>query len=384
MMGNLTSGSFTGSLLLYAFLFLITCLDCHGFIHPSTGDIEISRNEIYYLKASFINSYGTKMMVNVSNNPFINFAGINFTAGQGGHVFMIPIDINSTIPNEVYNLSIPVSFSPVASDKAEVRLVRGVVLRYRINLSGKQTISSSIVNMSAYPCEGLCYIDILLRNNGTVSFSPMILIKSKNYTELTICSEAHPNQEIYCRAKFYGYGNDSSDYQSVAFSLDYNTIIYQKNITVQIMEKNNTLDIDNITINIYPKGALSFSGRLLDVEVNDCSYGEIAKLAVIFNNTGKKPLEVGFISEIYSNKGLLKVIESDIKAVMPGETVILKDYYYPPRPGEYELRTHGVFAGRNTDELIRTIKVSSAQNIWSRVIIIGFILLVVFILFRKY
>ncbi|MCF7860781.1 hypothetical protein K9M79_00930 [Candidatus Woesearchaeota archaeon] len=347
---------------------------CSCFIYPSSGNFDVSRGDVFYLKAEFVNIYGKDMVVNISDNDLIGFGGLDFIVEEGrNREFFIPIRLNSSMQNGIYNVSIPLQFSIAGKEDNGVKLKNGVVLGYQINLTGIQTFGGNIVNISSYPCEAesMCIFDLSVRNNGSVSIYPNISLKLRpNIPIGYLCSPVQPNHKEVCRV---GVNVSEYSYTKMDISKEARNEIYQVKLVFIVKHEDMTLDEKHTTVRIFPAGSLSYSGSLVDFEVNDCSYGEIVKFSANFRNEGQKPLDVYFISEVFSVKGLLSVIESDKKTVIPGEIIQLQDYFYPPRPGRYEFRTRAFFAGRASDEIIRSINVRGEQDKWSSFLIIGLI-----------
>jgi hypothetical protein len=143
-----------------------------------------------------------------------------------------------------------------------------------------------------------------------------------------------------------------------------------------------------LTFDVLEKGALSASGRLLQITNPPwIKVGETADVIGIFKNDGKKGVTARLTATVSLNRQIIKVLESEIVSVAIGETVNLSTFFRPESAGRYEITGKVYYEKKFTYEASSILNVNektgiSAITIVYAVIIIASLLLM-FAIFRK-
>ncbi|RLE42501.1 hypothetical protein DRJ48_03415 [Candidatus Woesearchaeota archaeon] len=93
------------------------------------------------------------------------------------------------------------------------------------------------------------------------------------------------------------------------------------------------------TFDVLEPGGISDKGELVGINTKPwVSVGEVVPIIGVFKNTGNRSEEVKLKIEIYKDKQLVKVLETETLRVMDGETREFKQYFIPKVAGRYEVR----------------------------------------------
>jgi hypothetical protein len=123
---------------------------------------------------------------------------------------------------------------------------------------------------------------------------------------------------------------------------------YQARVNVRFEDME--IGTRNIGFSVLPAGTLTRQGELrrMDLAVVP-GPGELAKLNVIFRNTGQIDTKAKFVGEMYFNEKLLDVVNSEEFLVPTGEQATLVTFARVGEEGAYSIKGKVNFEGKETD-----------------------------------
>lgn len=262
-----------------------------------------------------------------------------------------------SIPKEAPNGEYEVSAQVVASSKQKIAkpnsaaVSSGILVNIKFTVSGKEIRKYKITNVMIPDTETGLPVAIVMKinNEGNVLIKPSeVEITIKDKEKKTITSSA--SKEI-TSVEPYTAGESI-----VTFNLGLDPGFYFADVNIHLDES--TQKVENIPFEVFEKGAFKADGELTALVI-DGDVDKIAKIVASFINNGEIDMYSILKAEIYKENTLVDVIESEQEYVRKGDTKKFTHYYNVPSSGEYKVKAHIEFLGKetNTKEVVfKTLK----------------------------
>jgi hypothetical protein len=142
---------------------------------------------------------------------------------------------------------------------------------------------------------------------------------------------------------------------------DQNVGDYVANIKVFLGD--NLISEKNLSFKILERGVLTVEGRVEGVTApNEVSVGQVVKIEVQFQNTGKLDILAKIKGEVTNNNNeFIDVIEGDETLVKIGEKQNLIIYFKPEKAGDYLIKANVFYEGKKTEINPISIKTIGTQ-----------------------
>jgi hypothetical protein len=290
-----------------------------------------------------------------------NISGVSFT------VVKAIVRPPATIPNGIYHGRMLVVGRPIIppgeQTGSQVSVASLVAADLSVEVSDAQTMQFKVENLQVPDTEECRPILVLLtaRNVGNVNVTPsfQVQIKAKGSNEVLQTYEK-TSDSIYPTT-------GSGITLSIPFSLQQFKCIPSGEYTAVItsLAGDTVMDSSQMDFKIYPRGTLTISGEISDLSVpNNITLGEVARVGVMFKNTGQIPVVAKLNAEAYQGGSLVDTISSDPSEVFTGSEQPLTLFFTPKSSGQYKLLVSAVFEEKKSNILEAALNVNWPQSYW--------------------
>jgi len=263
--------------------------------------------------------------------------------GKGNAYILVKIDVPSDVSNGTYNATIYAETVPEEVEDVEIGV--GTILQasslVTIDVVGTQIIAGEVDYLATSDTE-VNYplvIQVTFRNTGNVVVKPEISTTiTKNGTPVDSFTyadtEVKPGTATSITTEWNTTGMETGDYiASVTVSLN-----------------GETLAEEDLPFTILPVGTLTRKAVLTELTYGGQSLaGPLLRISGVFENTGQIETRAKLVGELYVNGLLVDTFNSEELLVKVGERKLLQSYINIENPGEYTVKAHAVYEGKETE-----------------------------------
>ena len=295
---------------------------------------------------------------------------------NGATRVLLSVAVPPDAPNGVQNGVI--SFKSVITNNdpagaARARVSTGITVQLKVNVSGLEKLSGTVLDVSASDVEAgdPLRIETAFSNTGNVKAQPEIKFQVKDSAGAVVGEASSSDtavgagQTSTVESLWDTSGKDLGAYvASVAVTLGGNQI-YTQDVAFQIVEV----------------GTLRGLGVLQKITLeNSPDPGGVAEIAARFQNKAHTETRAVFVAEIYYGDQLVDTITTSDQLVQPDEVATIKGSVNVMEKGKYTVRGKVTFDGKSTDakELSFSVPVGSGLPIWA--ILAGSVIVVILLL----
>lgn len=231
-----------------------------------------------------------------------------------------------------------------------------VPIKVSLKVVGEQFESGRVINITTMDTEinQLLRINVEFQSTGTVTATPRIEVSIKkndvevaNFTYNT--TKVNVNITDIINVEWDTIGQTVGDYKA----------------NVKVYVSDNLIEGKNLDFKILDRGTLTAEGTISNVSApTEIDLGQLAKIEVQFQNTGKIDIMAKISGEVYYDNKLSDTISGDEVLVKLGETDILTSYFKPTNTGNYLIKSNVVYEGKNAsmDPITITVKSSGLST----------------------
>ncbi len=155
-------------------------------------------------------------------------------------------------------------------------------------------------------------------------------------------------------------------------------------------------DVQLLTFNVVERGEIADKGELIRIEHPSwVKTGDIVPITASFRNMGTRYVATKLKGLITLEDNIIKIIDTDLLDVAPGQTVQLETFFSPKVPGKYEISLRALYNNKLTfekqsllnvnpsDEFSEELKKLQWKNTKSILLIIIVIIILLFLILIK-
>lgn len=266
-------------------------------------------------------------------------------------VFTVPSEAsNGNYSGTIYAQSLPGE----ASGSTSTSVILSASVRTLIEVVGTQILTGEVQSISTMDTEVgyLLRIKVDFKNTGNVVAKPEVetlilkdgIIKD-NFTDSK--TSVKPGLRDIIPVEWNTTGKESGDYTA--------------NVTVSL--GSNILTQKSLSFKILPVGTLTRKGELVALSYEgEPLVGIVLRIRATFRNTGLIDTQARFIGEVYKGDNLVEVIDSLETFVEVGAQKNLTSYFKLTEKGQYIIKGHVAYDGKQTDDKELTIQVKTTDD----------------------
>lgn len=296
-------------------------------------------------------------------SPWLSFYELNSNeaiqglviSGQSNTAVLVKIKVPPDISNGSYTATIYAETSPGGdSGDMGVSTVLQAKSLLTVIVGGTQIIEGTVGTISTRDTEAgfPLHIDINFRNKGNIAVNPQIyyqimqgntIIIELNYNQSTI----KPESREVITVEWETNTNQSGDYIA--------------RVEVSLDEK--TLATKELSFTVLPPGSFSKQGEFTNLTYEgQLLLDTILKIFADFQNTGQGDSRAKFVGEVYCDGMLINTIESEVMLIPVGQQETLVSYLELEKNGDYVLRGHVAYEGKQTGPKEISFKIRNGEN----------------------
>ncbi len=282
-------------------------------------------------------------------------------AGRGSATILLKVNVPGDIANGSYTATVYAETAPIAGtgENGASTVLQGKSV-LTVTVSDTQTVGGTVLSIQARDIEaGLpLRLEVNFRNTGNVAVTPQIDC-AVNEEDVKIAEFTHAETSVTA-------GTQEVIRMEWADTVDLNGE-YVALVTVSLADQ--VLDTREVPFRVLPVGTFSKTGEFISLGYEgEPTTSATLKVLGSFKSTGQADCRAKLILEVYRDGGLVDALESEESLVPVGETSILTAYLKPGRAGEYTVKGHIAYDGKQTDTMETSFTVTGGSSKTSSVL----------------
>lgn len=249
----------------------------------------------------------------------------------------------NTVPNGVYEGVLRITTGQLTRAEGQFGSIIKSAFRIKVTvvITGRETQACSVggIKISDTEYDQDLELSATIKNKGNVNLIPEFEIDIWNSEQTRLLK----TYEIFS-GRTIRPTQTVSLFQTFSHDLD----MGQYFADVKVL---NCGDKSTSTFEILDRGQVADKGELLQVYNQAwAKTNDIVPIAGNFQNVGERTVNVKLKGTILLNGKLVKVIDTDLVEVIPGELSKIETFFNPTEPGQYLIKVRALYNGKLTFE----------------------------------
>ncbi len=260
-----------------------------------------------------------------------------------------------TVPNGIYKGILRITTGEIAKNEGQFgsTIKSAFRIRITITITGRQIQSCSVggVSISSAEYDKELELTSTIKNSGNVNLIPEYEIDIWNSDQTKLLKTINLQSTKTIRPT-----QTATLHQEFSHDLDLGQ--YFADVTVKGCGKKEVT-----TFQILDRGEIADKGELVQIYNQPwAKTNDIVPIAGNFRNQGERTVSVKLKGTITLNGNIVKVIDTDLIDVPPGDVTKLETFFNPTEPGQYKIKLRALYNNKLTFERESILNVNPSGN----------------------